>query len=132
VGRGQRAARLLGRALLLRCPRCGRASVLRSWFTLRERCPACRFRLDRGEEGYFLGSLLFNLIAAEAVFGVGLLLVIVWTWPNPPWQAMRRGGVALMIALPLLFLLFSRTLWLAFDLVFRPSVPGDFDWPPDS
>ena len=132
MGRGQRAARLLGRALLLRCPRCGRASVLRSWFTLRERCPACRFRLDRGEEGYFLGSLLFNLIAAEAVFGVGLLLVIVWTWPNPPWQAMRWGGVALMIALPLLFLLFSRTLWLAFDLVFRPSVPGDFDRPPDS
>jgi uncharacterized protein (DUF983 family) len=64
-------------ALLLRCPSCGRASVLRSWFSLRERCPACGFRLDRGEEGYFLGSLLFNLIAAEAVFAVGLLLVIV-------------------------------------------------------
>ena len=132
MGRGQRAALLLARALRLRCPSCGRASALRSWLTLRERCPACRFRLDRGEEGYFLGSLLFNLIAAEAVFGVGLLLVIVWTWPNPPWQAMRRGGVALMIALPLLFLPFSRTLWLAFDLVFRPSVPGDFERPPDS
>ena len=84
MGRGRRAARLLGRALLLRCPSCGRASALRSWFSMRERCPVCGFRLDRGEEGYFLGSLLFNLIAAEAVFGVGLLLVIVWTWPNPP------------------------------------------------
>ena len=126
MGRGPRAARLLARALLLRCPSCGRASALRSWFTLRERCPACGFRLDRGEEGYFLGSLLFNLIAAEAVFAFGLLLVIVWTWPNPPWAAMRGGGIALMIALPVLFLPFSRTLWLAFDLVFRPSVPGDF------
>ncbi len=126
MGRGQRASRLLGRALLLRCPSCGRASALRSWFTLRERCPACGFRLDRGEEGYSLGSLLFNLIAAEAVFAFGLLLVIVWTWPNPPWAAMRGGGIALMIALPVLFLPFSRTLWLAFDLVFRPSVPVDF------
>src|SRR6267378_4426619 len=119
MGRGQRAARLLARALRLRCPSCGRASALRSWFTLRERCPACGFRL-------------FNLIAAEGVFGIGLLLVIVWTWPNPPWEAMRGGGIALMIALPLLFLPFSRTLWLAFDLIFRPSVPGDFDRPTDA
>ena len=98
---------------------------------MRERCPVCGFRLDRGEEGYLLGSLLFNLIAAEAVFGVGLLLVIVWTWPNPPWEAMRWGGVAPIIALPLLFLPFSRTLWIVFDLIFRPSVRGDFDRPTD-
>ncbi len=52
MDRGQRAARLLARALLPRCPSCERASVLRSW--------------------------------------------------------------------------------LAFDLVFRPSVPGDFDRSPDS
>jgi uncharacterized protein (DUF983 family) len=99
---------------------------------MRERCPACGFRLDRGEEGYFLGSLLFNLIAAEGVFVIGLLLVIVWTWPNPPWTTMRWGGIALMILLPVLFLPFSRTLWLAFDLLFRPSIPGDFDRPTDS
>ena len=44
---------------------------------------------------------------------------------------MRWGGVALMIALPLLFLPFSRTLWIVFDLIFRPSVRGDFDRPTD-
>src|SRR5262245_49850010 len=132
MGGGQRLGRLLGRALLLRCPNCGRASALRSWLTMRERCPACGFRMDRGEEGYFLGSLLFNLIAAEGAFGVGLLLVIVKTWPDPPWAMMRWGGIALMILLPLLFLPFSRTLWLAFDLIFRPSIPGDFDQLGDS
>lgn len=31
MGRGERAARLLARALLLRCPSCGRASARRSW-----------------------------------------------------------------------------------------------------
>jgi len=129
---GQRLGTLVVRALRLRCPNCGRASALRSWFTMRERCPACDIRLDRGEEGYFLGSLLFNLIAAEGVFGIGLLLVIMWTWPNPPWTMMRWGGIALMILLPMLFLPFSRTLWLAFDLLFRPSIPGDFDRPAES
>jgi uncharacterized protein (DUF983 family) len=132
MGGGQRLGRLLGRALLLRCPNCGGASALRSWFTMRERCPACGFRMDRREEGYFLGSLLFNLIAAEGVFAIGLLLVIAWTWPKPPWTVMRWGGIALMILLPLLFLPFSRTLWLAFDLLFRPSLPGDFDRPADA
>src|SRR5690348_13790500 len=49
-----RAARLVGRALLLRCPNCGRGSVLKSWFQLRERCSACQVWLER-EEGYFVG-----------------------------------------------------------------------------
>ena len=132
MGDPGRLVRLLARALRLRCPACGRAGVLATWFALRARCPACGFRFDRGEEGYFLGSLLFNLIAAEAVFAVGLVLTIAWTWPAPPWEAMRWGGIALMILLPIAFLPFSRTLWLAFDLAFRPSIPGDFDLPGDA
>jgi uncharacterized protein (DUF983 family) len=125
VGQGGRAARLLARAVLLRCPRCGRAGVLRSWFDVRERCPACGLRFERGEEGYYLGSVLFNVIAAEAAFVVGLVAVILLTWPHTPWNVMFWGGIGLMILLPILFFPFSKTLWLAFDLVFRPSVPGD-------
>jgi hypothetical protein len=37
------------------------------------------------------------------------------------------GGIALMIILPVLFYPFSKTLFLAFDLVFRPPMPEDFD-----
>jgi len=125
VGQAGRAARLLTRAALLRCPNCGGASALRSWFALREQCPACGLRFDRGEEGYHLGAVLFNLIAAEIFFVVGLVLVVVFTWPHTPWNAIFWGGIALMILLPIVFLPFSRTMWLAFDLIFRPSVPGD-------
>jgi uncharacterized protein (DUF983 family) len=123
-----RAARLIGRGLSLRCPGCGRAGMVRRWLTLSlwERCPACGLRLDRGEEGYSLGSVLFNLIAAEAFFVVGLVTIMVLTWPHPPWDAMFWGGIALMIVLPIVFFPFSKTLWLAFDLIFRPSLPGDY------
>jgi len=125
VGQAGRAARLLTRAALLRCPNCGGASALRSWFALRAQCPACGQRFDRGEEGYHLGAVLFNLIAAEIFFVVGLVFVVVFTWPHTPWNAIFWGGIALMILLPIVFLPFSRTVWLAFDLIFRPSVPGD-------
>jgi uncharacterized protein (DUF983 family) len=129
VGPAQRAARLVGRALLLRCPGCGRAGVVRAWLTmtLSERCSECGLRLDRGEEGFFLGAVLFNLIAAELCFVVGLVGVLVLTWPNPPWDGMFWGGIALMILLPIVFFPFSKTLWLAFDMIFRPSLPGDHD-----
>lgn len=125
MGQVGRAARLLARALLLRCPRCGRARVLRSWFHLLERCPVCGLRFERGEEGYYLGAVLFNVIAAELSFVVGLVAVILLTWPRPPWNVMFWGGIGLMILLPILFFPFSKTVWLAFDLIFRPSVPGD-------
>lgn len=127
-----RAARLLARALSLRCPRCGRAGVLRSWFDLRERCPVCGLRFERGEEGYFLGAVLFNVIAAELSFVVGIVAVILLTWPHPPWNVMFWGGIGLMILLPILFFPFSKTVWLAFDLIFRPSVPGDQEARPAS
>ena len=127
-----RAARLLARAVLLRCPRCGRAGVLRSWFDLLERCPVCALRLERGEEGYYLGAVLFNVIAAELSFVVGLVAVILLTWPRTPWNLMFWGGIGLMILLPILFFPFSKTIWLAFDLIFRPSVPGDQEARPAS
>ena len=127
MGPAGRAAQLLARAALLRCPNCGGASALRNWFDLRERCPVCNLRFDRGEEGYHLGAVLFNLIAAEIFFVIGLVIVVVLTWPHPPWNGIFWGGIALMILLPILFLPFSRTVWLAFDLIFRPSVPGDRD-----
>jgi uncharacterized protein (DUF983 family) len=120
-----RSARLFGRALLLRCPRCGRAPVLDGWFGVRPRCHACGLRFDRGEPGYFVGAGCLNLIVAELVFAVGLLAVLVLTWPNPPWNGMLYAGIALMVLMPIVFFPFSRTIWIAFDLTFRPAEPHD-------
>jgi hypothetical protein len=43
------------------------------------------------------------------------------TWPSPPWQLLQYGGIILMILAPVLFFPFSKTLFLAFDLLFRPA-----------
>lgn len=126
-----RGARLFGRALVLRCPRCGRAPALQGWFTVRTYCPECHFRFDRGEPGYDIGAGCLNLVVAELVFAFGLVAVILVTWPSPPWNAMLFGGIPLMVIAPILFFPLSRTLWIAFDLVFRPVEPHDEAAPGD-
>jgi hypothetical protein len=47
-------------------------------------------------------------------------VVLVVTWPDPPWALLQYGGIALMVLVPFLFYPFSKTLFLAFDLIFRP------------
>jgi hypothetical protein len=97
---------------------------------MRESCPACHLRLERGEQGYIVGAYMFNIIAAELLFALLAVAVVLATWPSPPWTALQWGGAALMIAAPLVSYPFSKTLFLAFDLVFRPAGPEDF--PPSS
>ena len=124
---GVRAALRSGwRALRLRCPWCGGGKVTVRWLGLRAACPQCGLRLDRGESDYWLGAMLFNLIAAETLFAVGLVAVLVLTWPDPPWEALRWGSVVAMIVAPLVLFPFTKLFWLAFDLVFRPPTPENF------
>ena len=118
---------LLWRALLLHCPNCAGKPLFRHWLQMRERCPVCRIRLARGEEGYQVGAYMFNMVAAELIFAAIFLGILLYTWPAPPWNWLLYGGVALMVILPVLFYPFSKTLFLAFDLIFRPATAEDFD-----
>jgi uncharacterized protein (DUF983 family) len=118
---------LLWRSALLRCPNCGNRPLFTHWLQMRERCPICRIRLARGEEGYQVGAYMFNMVAAELIFAAIFLGILLYTWPTPPWSRLLYGGVALMVILPVVFYPFSKTLFLAFDLIFRPPTPEDFD-----
>jgi hypothetical protein len=69
---------------------------------------------------------MFNIVAAELVFALIFLGVLVITWPAPPWDLLLYGGAALMVIAPFLFYPFSKTLFLAFDLTFRAPSPEDF------
>jgi uncharacterized protein (DUF983 family) len=120
-----RAARLFGRAFRLRCPNCGGGPILRSWLRFREHCPACGLPLERGEHGYQVGSYMFNIVASELIFATIFLAVLLWTWPTPPWELLQYGGIGLMVLAPLVFFPFSKTLFLAFDLIFRPATPEE-------
>jgi hypothetical protein len=68
---------------------------------------------------------MFNIIAAELVWGIVFVAVLAATWPAPPWDLLLWGGGVLMLAAPLLFYPFARTLFLAFDLIFRPPTGAD-------
>lgn len=122
--------RLFGRALQLRCPRCGGRRLFRSYFSVRPACPDCGFETERGD-GYWLGSMTLNLVVAELLFYGGLVAAVFLTWPAVPWQAVWIGSVAGTILAPVLFYPFSKTLWFALDLAVQgvspeePGLPGE-------
>ena len=64
-------------------------------------------------------------IASELAFAVAFVGLIVLTWPSPPWKLLEFGGIAMMIVAPFAFFPFSKALFLAFDLLFRPMAEED-------
>ena len=122
-------AREFSRALLLRCPNCGGTKVLRSWFKLRHHCAKCGIRLDRGEsEDYLLGGMFFNIVLAEVIFAVVLLVVVIVRWPNVPWAGIEYTLIIAMVAAPVVFYPVSRLMWLALDLLLRPPDAAEMAW----
>lgn len=115
-----------GRALRLHCPRCGGGRILRTWFKMKDQCPTCGLTLERGEgSDFWMGAYVFNLVVGEVIaIGVPIIWIIL-TLPDSPWTAALIVGLILAVVLPLLFFPVSRTLWLAWDLSFRPFEPGD-------
>jgi uncharacterized protein (DUF983 family) len=118
--------RMLGRALLVRCPNCGKGGLFYGFFKMRERCPNCGILLERGESDYFIGAYTLNLIVVEILLALAFLVVVTVTWPTPPWMALQYGGVVLSIAGAVLCYPFAKTTWLAIDLTFRPPHREDF------
>ncbi len=122
----QDAARRVGRALLLRCPNCGKGPVLKHWLKLQVRCGSCGLRLERGEHDYFMGSMMLNFVMTG-----GLLLVAIWALlitngaTDSTWDLLQWGGPVAMVVLPFVLFPFSKLLWLAFDLVLRPVTPDE-------
>ena len=102
--------------------------VLASWFRLKDRCPRCKLHLHREESDYFLGAYVILLMAMEITFAIGLLIVLLITWPNPPWEAIQWVGGFILIASILFVYPFAKTLWLAIDLMFRPVGAKELGW----
>ena len=119
-------ARLLGRALLLRCPLCGHRGLFRQWVRMQPVCRGCGLKTDRGEADAFIGGYTVNFVVAEVCATMVMFAVLVVTWPAVPWRALMFGGVVLMTVLPVLFYPFSRMFWLAIDLTFQPPAEADF------
>ncbi|HYO23690.1 MAG TPA: DUF983 domain-containing protein [Lacipirellulaceae bacterium] len=103
---------LLGRALALRCPKCGGARLFAGWFAMHPRCAACGRKFDRAP-GYFLGSIYFNYGVTALAMIVGYFAVFFTQGEvSRPWLG---GLAAFCLLFPLWFFRYARALWIAFD-----------------
>ena len=65
--------------------------------------------------------MAINLGVTETVFGAVLVAVALATWPDVPWVGLIIGAVVLNTLVPVLFYPFSKTIFIAIDLVLLHS-----------
>jgi uncharacterized protein (DUF983 family) len=123
-----RALTLLSRGIRLRCPHCGEGHLRAGWLRLKPKCPVCGLRTDRGEQDFFLGGMMWNLVFSEGLLAVLGLLVAILTWPEVPWTLLQGAGITLMVVVPFLFYPFSLGFWLANDIWIRPIAEREMEW----
>ncbi|HEX3721627.1 MAG TPA: DUF983 domain-containing protein [Nitrolancea sp.] len=111
--------KLLGRGFIGHCPNCGQGHLFHHWVTMVERCPNCGLFFER-EEGYWTGAVAINTIFTELIFAIVIVAVIVWTWPDIPTRPLLIVAVALNALFPLFYYPFSKTVWVAIDLILHP------------
>lgn len=108
---------LLWRALLLRCPRCGKGKLYKRGFTMNETCPACGWRFER-EEGYWTGAMAVNLVATELIIVAVIFPLAVTGTPAAP---MLIIGLPATVLLPILGYRHSKSFWMTIDFLLHPT-----------
>lgn len=98
--------------------------MVHPWAKVVERCPQCSHRFER-EEGYWLGAVLVNTVAAVGLFAALFVTMAVATWPDVPWNTILVVTVIVNVVFPILFYPWARMLWVAVDLAVRPVPTGD-------
>src|SRR5256885_14978555 len=73
---------ILKRALLLRCPRCGKGKIFRRWLTSHARWSVRGFVFERGG-GVYTGAIAINLITSALIVTAVALPVAVWAALTP-------------------------------------------------
>src|SRR5438034_7408526 len=100
----------LGRAALLRCPRCGLGRLFKSFFSMALECPDCKLDFHP-EHGYYVGAMYANYGATVAIaLPTSLLLLGRFT------AAQMLGPlIAFGLLFPVVFFRWSRAFWLAIE-----------------
>jgi hypothetical protein len=80
-------------------------------------CPRCGYVFSR-EEGYWVGAVIVNTAATMGLFLAVFLASILVMAPNIDWVVLLVVGVGVNLVFPVLFYPFSKTIWMAVDLVF--------------
>jgi hypothetical protein len=85
---------------------------MRGPFRIRHHCPNCRSLFKR-EEGFFVGAILANVMATEAVILVVCLLWLTLIGSN--YETVLAGLFTIALLFPVAFYHHSWSLWLGFD-----------------
>lgn len=98
--------------LLLRCPVCGNASIVKLPFRIKDRCSSCETLFQR-EQGFFVGAILINVVTTELV----ILLAYLASLPviNAHYQVVLAMLFVIAVLFPVAFYHHSWSIWLTFD-----------------
>jgi uncharacterized protein (DUF983 family) len=113
-----RVLRAERRALGLRCPRCGRAPLFRGWFTMNVVCAVCDLRFERAQ-GYWVGAIYVNYTVTVGIAVAGFFLL--WTLADVDPVGQLILWVPFVVAFPLWFFRYSRSLWLGLEYGLNPE-----------
>ena len=112
------------RGCVKHCAVCGKGRLFRHWFRMLDRCPRCDLKFER-MEGHMSGEVGINTIVS---FGTLMIVLFVFTftfWPEPPIPALIGTAAAAALIGPFVYYPFSKTIWLAIDVMMRPIEPGE-------
>lgn len=126
--------RYLGRAMLLKCPVCGKSPIflpllrtrsLRDWFAPLDGCPRCGYPYER-EAGYFLAAVWIINYGAGSILGVLIYLVLEFA-VHPPIGVVFVSVLCPIALFNILFARHSKALFIAIDHLSDPHEkdPGD-------
>ena len=113
-----RLRQALARALRLRCPRCGKAPLFRSWFAMNTVCAVCDLKFERAQ-GYWVGAIYVNY-AVRTLIAVGGFFVLRATI-DLGTAAQLALWIPFVIVFPLWFFRYSRSLWLGLEYGLNPE-----------
>lgn len=97
-----------------------------SFLHMKSSCSHCGLKFNRGEHDFFIGAYTVNLIGAELIVTIAMVIGIIISWPDVPWNALLYGLIPLAVLAPLLTYRYASALWLTLDLRFRPAEDSDF------
>ena len=111
--KGPRAIVLtLWRCLKLRCPACGRASIIERRLNIKDRCTSCHTIFKR-EEGFFVGAIMANVVATEGFILLAYFACLLLT--NFSDGVILTILFVVGVSFPLAFYHHSWALWLGMD-----------------
>ena len=109
--------RLCARVARLRCPRCGKDSLFRSFFVRAERCAECHWVYERGE-GFWVGGSEVHMFASYGVSVVIFIPLLILLGPSP---AVQIGVILGHVICSILLFRWSRALFIGFDYYVDPG-----------